>query len=1280
MIDLVYDKLIGALPDLSADDLADALWLLAQMRRVAVSGLSEPKEASPRQSGLRSAAGGDAPTVGASKGPALPAEAKRRREGLGWEDDEALAPERTAALFPSQGAGAAAPFRTPAASALPGQRALARALRPMALSEPSRWRYTLDELATVHLMADARIWLPVLRPAREPHFEVALVIDGAPSLAIWRRTAEELALLLAHHSAFSDVRTWTLSFDESGRPLVQSGLFSGGQRPWRRASELVDPRGRRVILLLSDCVSAPWHDGRAARAIADWGRRGLVVLNQVLPALLWGRTALGAATPVLLRAAAPGAANVRLRHEPLRRGVGRKLPEGAVPVPVITLEPEGLSAWAQMISGDGAARPVGYLLNPQPRAAPRTAPAEAIDGPRQVALFHATASPIAIRLAGLLASAAPLTLNVARLIQSALLPEARQVHLAEIYLSGLLSRLDGDPTTNPDDISYEFHDGVRERLRGAAVSNDALQVLRVVSDYIAPRLGVTGSFRAFLDVLAAGDLSDDAKRRPFATVAAHVLSAYGDEYAAIAERLAHAADVELPSLSRRTRRQVTAPEAGAEAPPPQAAKPASASTAMPQQPTLPPSSASYSAPAPSTSVGVSGGRSTVADLEISLSRKGAQRYSLDLVFAQPDVNADVRPLAMQAVTVHFDYDRLRALELDPEAYGLALGEMLLGDPAVSSALAQAFALVASLNVTLSLRLAIAQDASELHALHWETLPDAQDGMPLAVRERVFFSRYLVSYDWLPVPLQARSELSALLAIAAPMGLENYGYAPVDAQAERYSILEASSGIPTTVMDRPDVLNLPGIIGRLRDGYDILYLLAQSVLVDGEPWLFLANEAGGVERVSGSDLVAWLAELDRPPRLIILSSPESSSAGSGEALSALASRLALARIPACITLQGAFSSESFAGFMPTLFKELQQHGEIDRAVAAARSAIRDRNDYWMPVLYTRLRSGSIWYVPGFRDERSFGKWATMLSSVQHGRATPIIGMDLLEPLLGLSRDLASRIADKYRYTNLGADRDELARVLGYIEVDQDRHFMQDVFREAMIDALQRRVGRDPASGEVSVNDQLSHAWRQLADGNLAEPYTLLAQLPVPIYIVAEPTSLLPHALLAAGKAPQVELCVWNDELSRNARSADRLDPPSAERPLVFYLFGTLDQPGSLVLTEDDYLEFLANVSGNREFIPDAVRRAFVDSALLFLGFPLSDLNFRVLSRAMTEPSASIRRARYSHVAVQNPATISRSEGTARIRRYQATYFRESSISLYWGSAQDFCRELAWRLKS
>ena len=188
---------------------------------------------------------------------------------------------------------------------------------------------------------------------------------------------------------------------------------------------------------------------------------------------------------------------------------------------------------------------------------------------------------------------------------------------------------------------------------------------------------------------------------------------------------------------------------------------------------------------------------------------------------------------------------------------------------------------------------------------------------------------------------------------------------------------------------------------------------------------------------------------------------------------------------------------------------------------------------------------------------------------------------------------------------------------------------------------------------------------------------------PIYITTIPSNLLADALVAAGKQPVVELCRWNDDVEQipSIFDADR-EPdyrPTPERPLVYHLFGRLSEPDSLVLTEDDYFDYLIGVTSRNDLIPAVVRRGLADSALLFLGFDLDDWDFRVVFRSLMSQEGRNRRSKYAHVAAQIDPESSRITEAEGARRYLEEYFGDADISIFWGSVADFGRELAQRMR-
>ncbi len=675
-----------------------------------------------------------------------------------------------------------------------------------------------------------------------------------------------------------------------------------------------------------------------------------------------------------------------------------------------------------------------------------------------------------------------------------------------------------------------------------------------------------------------------------------------------------------------------------------------------------------------------------AELEIGLHRRDASSYTVEMRFSHPRSEADIRLARDDRAAVLFDRALLHSLALDPVAYGQALSDSLFASPAVLAVFSQASTAAQDLDLPLRVRLAIGPSAPELHTLRWETLRDPQNGAWLATSERCYLSRYLSSLDWLPVRLRARSRLRALVVVANPANLTDYEpggqrLTPFDVAAELTRARASLNNMDITPLTERGSVTMHAMSEHLRDGYDILYMVVHGALLRGIAYLWMEDEAGQAAVVPGEELVARLQALQQRPRLVILASCQSAGQGTDApterdaAAAALGPRLAEAGIAAVLAMQGDVSIETMSQFMPVFFEELQRDGQIDRAAAIARGAVRNRPDWWMPVLFMRLKSGRIWYVPGFAgEEPDFEKWPALITSIMRKRCTPILGPGLVEALFGTSQEMARRWAETYRFPMQPHAREDLPQVAQFLAVNQSRGHPYDKLEEHLHNELLRGYAHvlPPDADSLSLDALIKLVGKHHRDQKNTEPHSVLARLPFPIYITTNSDDLLANALVDAGKQPYVELCPWNEYIERTF--ADYDDAPTPERPLVYHLFGRLPLPESLVLTEDDYFDYLIGVTSNKDLIPGVVRRALVSTSLLFLGFRVDDWNFRVLFRSLMSQEGRSVRSRYAHVAVQIDPEEGRILEPERARRYLESYFRDADISIFWGSVNDFVAAL------
>jgi CHAT domain/SIR2-like domain len=670
-----------------------------------------------------------------------------------------------------------------------------------------------------------------------------------------------------------------------------------------------------------------------------------------------------------------------------------------------------------------------------------------------------------------------------------------------------------------------------------------------------------------------------------------------------------------------------------------------------------------------------------ADLEIGIHRRDGQTYLVETRLQLPGADQEVRP---PSGAIALDLDALRSEAAD-DRYGALLGQALLGDADVRAAFATALVHADAAGNALRVRLLIGPTASELHSLRWETLRDPQTKKTLFTGENLLFSRYVSSSDGRP--LRRKSTLRAFAFVANPNDAkERYGLAPVRVADELANIQSAfGAAVHSLPLGEPATLN--ALLGVLRDGFDVLYLVAHGKLIKGEPKIYLETDDGSADVVSGSDLVARLSDLRLRPRLVVLGSCQSAGTADYPAaegyMTALGPRLADSGIPAVVAMQGSVSMETEARFMASFFKSLQRDGVADLAMSVARTEVlvAKRPDWWMPVLFMRQKSGRVWYEPGFvlDGKTSFEKWKAICAQVLKGEFVPIVGPELGEDVFGSSRELARQLADSHGFPLAAHERTDLAKVTQYISTTQDRKYVQGAVEKRQREILRRveadRLGGVPGPDGQSLSDLIKQA-AERCHASREHPYRSLADLGASIYLNASYDTTLFHALKAGGREPEAVFAAW-----RGADVPKRPEPksisPEPGTPWVYHVFGRYGKPDTMVLTEDDFFDYLIATSRLDLLLPALVRR-LMQSSLLFLGFRLDDWRFRVLFRMIVTRPGTNTMMNLSHVGVQvNPDEHSLAD-VERARKYMESYFRGGKsapeISIYWGTAAEFLQEL------
>jgi hypothetical protein len=290
-------------------------------------------------------------------------------------------------------------------------------------------------------------------------------------------------------------------------------------------------------------------------------------------------------------------------------------------------------------------------------------------------------------------------------------------------------------------------------------------------------------------------------------------------------------------------------------------------------------------------------------------------------------------------------------------------------------------------------------------------------------------------------------------------------------------------------------------------------------------------------------------------------------------------------------------------------------------------------------------------PGMPNTLEEKDWNLLLRRIKEGKCTPFLGAGACEGVLPLGSTIAREWAKKHCYPL--ADSSDLAHVAQFLAVQNDPMFPKE---------------------------EILEWFRNIAPPNFTEPdepHSLLAELPLRVYITTNYDDFMVQALKSRSKDPRRELCRWNKFVKNQPSALDSYDPTPAQ-PVVFHLHGHNEVPESLGITEAYYLDFLVNISKDKDdLLPHQIQRALAGTSLLFIGYSLADWSFRVLFRGiMTATERSLRRM---SVTVQLlPVPTDALEATRQgVQTYLDKYFNRTDIRVYWGTAREFSTELRQR---
>lgn len=175
------------------------------------------------------------------------------------------------------------------------------------------------------------------------------------------------------------------------------------------------------------------------------------------------------------------------------------------------------------------------------------------------------------------------------------------------------------------------------------------------------------------------------------------------------------------------------------------------------------------------------------------------------------------------------------------------------------------------------------------------------------------------------------------------------------------------------------------------------------------------------------------------------------------------------------------------------------------------------------------------------------------------------------------------------------------------------------------------------------------------------FSLISRTPFPMIFTLTPDNILARTMDVMGFE------YHQDFYFRNRKASDFFEKPNKHKPLIYNLFGNIEEPESLILTHSDFFDFLESV-----FKANSMNQQLKDELeqmerFIFLGLPYEKWYFQLLLRILafnTDKFKDIERFALKEFENTNLLKI---------------YTEEFKIEFFPASSEQFIQELYQRCK-
>jgi hypothetical protein len=227
------------------------------------------------------------------------------------------------------------------------------------------------------------------------------------------------------------------------------------------------------------------------------------------------------------------------------------------------------------------------------------------------------------------------------------------------------------------------------------------------------------------------------------------------------------------------------------------------------------------------------------------------------------------------------------------------------------------------------------------------------------------------------------------------------------------------------------------------------------------------------------------------------------------------------------------------------------------------------------------------------------WTSLITSLRHGQSVLVVGPEIPVKSASAGPPDATESTSYIEALTL-----ELAS-----ELEEDNRRVTGHTLAAVAQQYEDAEGFGPnALRALAEKFYKSRAYRP------SGVHQALAALPFGLILTTCHDDLLARALAEAGKKPIVQRYHLRGDKRDNA---EFVLPGVPDTPIIYHLFGNAQEPASLVLSENDLLDFLLAIVSERPPLPNSLIRALkrVGQNFLFVGFGIKVWYLRVLLKVL-----------------------------------------------------------------